>query len=380
MSSPAPAPTGCGHGHAVEFYETEAFLVHTVTTFAADALRRGDAVLIVATCDHRRRFAAALHQVGIALDTAIDDGRYVALDAATVLQEFMLDGSPDPVRFAATVGPHVDRGTAGGRQICVFGEMVALLYAHDDVASALRLEDLWNDLAAGRDFRLLCAYPMAFFEDEAGAAAFRHICSQHTEVIPAESFPVGDPDRERRAIAELQQENAHLRADVARLRSEQHVLAELAYVDALTGLANRRAFDIHLEREWALASRDEVDSYVVVADLDGFKDYNDLNGHSAGDEVLREFAEALQAAARCTDLIARLGGDEFAVLLVRCQEEAVTAFCDRLRTLMGEPGYQDLNQVTVSIGHASLLRATSAAQALHRADLAMFGDKRSARR
>jgi diguanylate cyclase (GGDEF)-like protein len=381
MSAAAPVPTGCGHDHAVEFYETEAYLVHTVVSFARDALRAGDAVLIVATADHRRRFATGLRRDGVDLEAAIAQGRYLALDAATVLHGFMVDGAPDPARFAAAVKPLLDTAAADGRKVNVFGEMVALLYAHGDVASALKLEELWNDLAVDRAFTLLCTYPMAFFEDDAGATAFRRICAQHSEVVPAESFPAdGDPGREARAVAELQQENAALRADVARLRSEQHVLAELAYVDALTGLANRRAFDIHLQREWALASRDQVDSFVLMADLDGFKAFNDLNGHSAGDEVLREFAEVLQAAGRCTDVVARLGGDEFAVLLVRCHESAAEAYRDRLHELMAEPPYADLNEVTASVGHASLMGAGSAAQALHRADLAMFDDKRSIRR
>jgi diguanylate cyclase (GGDEF)-like protein len=381
MSAAAPARTGRGHDHAVEFYETEAYLVHTVVSFAAGALHAGEAVLIVATADHRRGFATALRREGVDLEAATGEGLYLALDAATVLHSFVVDGSPDPARFAEAVRPLLDTAAVDGRRVNVFGEMVALLYAQSDVASALKLEDMWNDLAVDRPFKLLCAYPMSFFEDDAGAAAFRHICSRHSEVIPAESFPSsGDPAQEHRAVAELQQANAALRADVTRLRGEQQVLAELAYVDALTGLANRRAFDIHLQREWSLASRDRVDSFVLMADLDGFKAYNDLHGHGAGDEVLRGFAEVLQAAGRCTDVVARLGGDEFAVLLVRCEEPAAEAYGDRLRELMIEPAYVDLNEVTASVGHASLMGAGSAAQALHRADLAMFDDKRGGRR
>ena len=92
-------------------------------------------------------------------------------------------------------------------------------------------------------------------------------------------------------VARLQQENTALQAEMLRLKVQHEVLAELAYVDSLTGLANRRAFDLHLEREWALTLRDGIDSYVVVADLDRFKALNDACGHAAGDQVLRQFAD-----------------------------------------------------------------------------------------
>ncbi|MCW3016822.1 MAG: diguanylate cyclase [Solirubrobacterales bacterium] len=154
-------------------------------------------------------------------------------------------------------------------------------------------------------------------------------------------------------------------------------MAELAYQDGLTALDNRRSFDLALQREWALTVRDGIDSYVVVADLDGFKAFNDLHGHAAGDEVLRQFAAALRQTARCTDIVARLGGDEFAVLLVRCRESAVYAFKERLRTVVKR--FAGLQDVAVSLGHASLLQSMSACAALHRADLAMFADKRSTR-
>ena len=114
------------------------------------------------------------------------------------------------------------------------------------------------------------------------------------------------------------------------------MLAELAYVDSLTKLGNRRAFDLHLEREWALTLRDGIDSFVVVADLDGFKALNDSRGHAAGDLVLRQFAGALRMAARSTDILARIGGDEFGVLLIRCDERAAHSFKVRLREAMAE--------------------------------------------
>lgn len=369
-------PPSCGHEHLVEFYETDAFLVRTVTDFVAPALRNGGGAVVVATPEHRGAFSAAIRAAGVSLEEAVEAGRYLALDAADLLSAFMLDGSPDPVRFRERVTPVLDRAGAGGREVRVYGEMVALLWAGGDVASTIALEDLWNDLASVRRFSLLCAYPMRAFDDGA-SAEFKRICGQHTTVIPAESYSlVTGVDEQRRIVAELQQETAALRADVDRLRRGQEALAELAYVDSLTKLSNRRAFYSHLEREWALTLRDGIDSFVVVADLDGFKQVNDSRGHAAGDDVLRRFAGALRLAARSTDVLARIGGDEFAVLLIRCDERAAHSFGARLKAAMTEAtnGYGPLS---VSLGHASLLQSASATKALDRADLAMLARKRS---
>jgi diguanylate cyclase (GGDEF)-like protein len=370
--------TTCGHGHQVEFYETETFLVDTVCCFLVPALHAGDSAIVVATVEHRDAFERALDEAGIDVAAAVRDGRYIALDARDVLARFMIGNEPDPDRFRETIGAVMDGASAGGRRMRVYGEMVALLWDDGDVASALALEDLWNDLGEVRTFELLCAYPMSAFNDPDSAAAFRRICDQHTSVIPSEGYSLLTGEAERtRAIARLQQESAAQHAEIVRLRAQHEVLAELAYVDALSGLGNRRAFDLHLEREWALTLRDGIDSFVVVADLDRFKQLNDRLGHAAGDEVLRQFAGALHVAARSTDILARIGGDEFGVLLIRCDERAAHSYTARLREAMAQPCWPALAQVGASVGHASLQESTSAAKALQRADLAMFARKRT---
>lgn len=95
-------------------------------------------------------------------------------------------------------------------------------------------------------------------------------------------------------------------------------LENLALTDELTGLVNRRAFMQALRQELAAADRDEgAAGMVVLCDLNGFKQINDLHGHNAGDAYLQSVAVALQTDVRPSDLVARLGGDEFAVLLRR---------------------------------------------------------------
>ncbi len=366
------------HGHLVEFYETEAFLVDTVRNFLAPGLRDGEAAIVVATAAHRRGFETALVNDGIDVDAAVGEGRYLAFDAAEMMSTFMIGGMPDPSRFREAVSAVMDRASQRGCQLRVYGEMVALMMGDGNDTAALALEDLWNGLAETRDFALLCAYPMRTFSDEASAGAFKRICEQHTSVIPSEGYSLlADPAERSRAVARLQQETAALRGRLLGLSAQQEILAELAYVDSLTGLGNRRSFDLHLEREWALTLRDGIDSYVVVADLNRFKQINDSCGHAVGDEVLRQFAAALRVAARSTDVVARIGGDEFGVLLIRCDERAAHSFKARLLDAVTEQAWPQLAPVGVSLGHASLQESTSAAKALERADLAMLAKKRS---
>jgi len=212
----------CGHDHLVEFYDTEAFLVDTVSGLVVPALVAGDAAIVVATAAHRRRFDAAVNAAGIDVDEAVRTDRYLALDAATLLSRFMVDGVPDHARFRETIGAVIERASRGGRQVRVYGEMVALLVGNGDVASALVLEDLWNDVAQIHTFTHLCAYPMRAFDRDISAEAFTRICEQHSTVIPSEGYSlVADSTDRHRAVAKLQQQTAALQAEVLRLRAQQ---------------------------------------------------------------------------------------------------------------------------------------------------------------
>ncbi len=365
--------------HVVAFYDTEAFLLETVGDFLAPALRNGDAAIVVATPAHRVGFDAALERAGIDVDAALREGRYVALDAAELLSRFMVDGEPDAARFRETLGEVMKGASQNGRTIRAYGEMVALLWDEGAVTHALALEDMWNDFASDRSFELLCAYPMHAFSDASAGAPFARICEQHTRVIPSEGYSLLDEDQRSRAVAVLQQQAAALQPEVLDQRARLELLEEMVYVDALTGLANRYAFDEHLAREWALTRRHRTDSFVLVADLDALKHVNDRRGHTAGDQALREFGCALVAAARSTDIVARVGGDEFAILLIRCEEPAVRDFQTRLYAELAERSRPLQADLGATVGYASLLTAPSPATAFDRADLAMLARKPSRR-
>ena len=129
---------------------------------------------------------------------------------------------------------------------------------------------------------------------------------------------------------------------VAQVQDQAAQLAALAHNDALTGIPNRRAWDLDLVREMIRARRTGAPLHVALLDVDHFKRFNDTNGHQAGDLLLKS-AAAWKAQLREGDMLARYGGEEFATLLVGCSQAEAVAILDRMRaaTPLGE---------TVSIG------------------------------
>ncbi|GAB3315868.1 hypothetical protein GCM10027451_31910 [Geodermatophilus aquaeductus] len=143
-----------------------------------------------------------------------------------------------------------------------------------------------------------------------------------------------------------------------------------AGTDALTGVANRRAWEAEAARLVALASRTGEPLTVAVLDLDGFKAVNDTAGHSAGDALLRSLAAQWSAELRRSDLLGRLGGDEFVLCLpgtdaVRCAE-----LLERLHAVSGSPW---------SAGTATVRPGEDLDAALVRADAALYREKHARR-
>ncbi|MCU1487102.1 MAG: putative two-component sensor histidine kinase protein [Actinomycetia bacterium] len=179
-----------GDRHLVAFYDTDGYLTDGVVRFVRKALIDGDAALVVATAAHRRQFAAALEDGGLDTATAIHEGRLVLLDAETTIQGFLVDGAPDRTLFRGSMAALITAAADGHRQVRVYGEMVALLWAWGNAAAAIALEDLWNELAGDHPFSLLCAYPL---HDVASgdSEAFLTVCRQHSVVLPNEGFRGG---------------------------------------------------------------------------------------------------------------------------------------------------------------------------------------------
>jgi diguanylate cyclase (GGDEF)-like protein len=125
---------------------------------------------------------------------------------------------------------------------------------------------------------------------------------------------------------------------VAQVQDQAAQLAALAHNDALTGIPNRRAWDLDLVREMIRARRTGAPLHVALLDVDHFKRFNDTNGHQAGDLLLKSAAASWRAQLREGDMLARYGGEEFAALLVGCTQAEAVAILDRVRaaTPLGE--------------------------------------------
>nr|WP_240896638.1 EAL domain-containing protein [Kineococcus vitellinus] len=151
-------------------------------------------------------------------------------------------------------------------------------------------------------------------------------------------------------------------------RRAEHAEA-IAERDALTGIGNRRAWDVALAAEEARARRLGATASVLIIDLDGLKELNDTCGHEAGDALIVRAAEVLREHLRPEDLIVRLGGDEFAALLPGADRAAAAAISERVRQGLQVAG------VSASLGAATRRAATGLPRTWSEADAAMYADK-----
>lgn len=147
---------------------------------------------------------------------------------------------------------------------------------------------------------------------------------------------------------------------------QRRLLEQLASLDGLTGIPNRRQFDATLLKEWHRCQRNQQPLSLIVADVDFFKKYNDALGHAAGDRVLQEVAATLrQAARRPGDLVARYGGEEFVLLLPETDATSAQALAEGLQQLLHSKAFAHPNSslgpwLTMSMGGNTIVPSTTA--------------------
>ena len=166
----------------------------------------------------------------------------------------------------------------------------------------------------------------------------------------------------------------HLELEREELRRRAERAESDATRDALTGLANRRAWDAVLAAEEVRCQRYGHPASVLVVDLDGLKTVNDTQGHAAGDRLLCRAAELLRGAARHSDVVARLGGDEFGLLAVETPGEGGRATAERVRAALRAGG------VGASVGVGARAPGVALLAAWQDADRAMYDEKVAGRR
>ncbi len=184
---------------------------------------------------------------------------------------------------------------------------------------------------------------------------------------------------------DLQEQLEGSSAQVTSLRDHLQQVRNEAMQDGLTGVGNRRCFDLKLVEHSKLALQSSAELCVVLIDIDHFKRFNDTYGHRVGDQVLRVVGAQLKAAASTNDVPARYGGEEFALLLPDCPLTKATERADRLRRALAEQYLRNkqtgecFGQVTVSIGVARYRANEPLEDFMGRADTALYRAKRQGR-
>ena len=167
-----------------------------------------------------------------------------------------------------------------------------------------------------------------------------------------------------------------LRRQLAEKQSHSLILRELAMIDSLTGLYNRRFAEQRLAAEVSRSARKGYALSIVLFDLNDFKAINDTYGHAAGDLVLQEFAASLSRAVRGGDLAVRMGGDEFLLILPECHFSQLRLVLNRLGPL--EIFWQDRKiPVTYSAGWKEFASGDHPESMLAAADAALYANKRA---
>lgn len=179
----------------------------------------------------------------------------------------------------------------------------------------------------------------------------------------------------------LGRENEVLRAELAALKARAAELEQLADLDTLTPLPNRRRFLRELERAVSHANRHGTPAAILYVDLDSLKAINDSHGHFAGDAALIHVASLLSRLIRSTDLAARIGGDEFALILDHLDHNSAIETAERIaRCIAATPLMLGENEIRLeaSIGTATVLKGDTIEDVMQRADRNMYLAKAAA--
>ncbi|GAA4992523.1 GGDEF domain-containing phosphodiesterase [Kineococcus glutinatus] len=294
--------------------------------------------------------------------TLADMRQRIGLDswwvARRVGDEQVVLAAVDPVDGLAT-GSSQPWGASYCRQVLA-GAAPAAAGRVDDVPALVRARE-----ASGTDAAAVIVVPVTAPSGEVLAT----VCAIGRREVPGLERALPTVQVQAGMLGVLLAQELQLADQVRRAeRAEQ-----AAHTDPLTGVGNRRAWDAALAAEEARAARYAAPASVVVLDLDGLKDVNDVLGHEAGDHLLRQVATVIGKRLRTSDLLARLGGDEFGLLLPATDLAGAEELVADLRDLLAATG------VDVSAGASPRRCDGGLAAAWADADAAMYVDKASRR-
>ena len=199
------------------------------------------------------------------------------------------------------------------------------------------------------------------------------------------SYLMIENDKMRERTSVLQSSLERSQRQIEKLKSNLAAAEAQGLSDPLTGLKNRRSFDITIAAEIAAARGSAKPLSLVMADIDHFKSINDRYGHQSGDDVLKWFSKLLSNNMKGRDTVARYGGEEFAILMPQTSLENATALAGQIRTqlenqLWKKPGAPNtMLRVTASFGVAELAEGEGSRGLIERADAKLYESKAAGR-
>jgi len=183
---------------------------------------------------------------------------------------------------------------------------------------------------------------------------------------------------EERTI-ELSQKNENLRHEISQRKTIEKKLQNLAVTDQLTGIYNRRKFDEILTLEIRQESRYPRGLALLMLDIDHFKEVNDHQGHSVGDEVLKELSRLIGNTKREADDFFRVGGEEFCLITFNVNGGSLATTAEKLRLAVADYPFAKAGHLTISIGAAHFKPGDDYDSLFKRADDALYQAKRTGR-
>ena len=219
-----------------------------------------------------------------------------------------------------------------------------------------------------------CAQKISKASDIGQLSDVLHVVMQETRAVQLAA------QRSRDELIEMRDRVREAEREVVRLREELAHASEMVRTDALTGALNRQGMDEAIEREVARARRRNSPLSVALLDIDNFKKLNDTHGHDAGDQALVHLAQVVSETLRPTDTLARYGGEEFVIVLADTRLDDGVQAMVRVQRELTRKFFLHRNEkmlITFSCGVAELAAGESPADAVKRADQAMYLAKRA---
>jgi hypothetical protein len=177
---------GVARCHEVQFYSNDSFFLDGFTRFIGTALKNGSTAVFIGNASHRISLLERLHAESRETRAGIRQGRYFALDAVEFLSYVMVNDMPDAGSFLKAVGDLVASAASGANgehsRVAACGECAPLLWAEGKADAAIRLEELWNEIAKKYDVDILCGYSLENLRCEEDSYTFHRICEEHSAV------------------------------------------------------------------------------------------------------------------------------------------------------------------------------------------------------